>query len=160
VRAVAPKMIARGHGRIINVTGGGSNVPLPFGSGYASSKAAVTRFTECLGLELRERNVAVFALAPGLVRTAMGTHQLESEEGRKWLPYVARQFQRGEDYPPESSAELAVQLASGRFDALTGRSFYVWDNLDDLEARQAEVLEKELQVLRMRFLSDQPADPS
>src|SRR5579872_638983 len=71
--AVLPGMLARDCGRIINVVGGGTGLPFPYGSGYASSKAAVMRLTETLAEELRRAGarVAVFALEPGLVRTAI-----------------------------------------------------------------------------------------
>jgi NADP-dependent 3-hydroxy acid dehydrogenase YdfG len=45
---VAPAMLARGKGRIVNLVGGGTGNSFPHGSGYASSKAAIMRFTECL----------------------------------------------------------------------------------------------------------------
>ncbi len=38
-RAVTPKMLERGKGRIINLVGGGTGNSFPHGSGYASSKA-------------------------------------------------------------------------------------------------------------------------
>ena len=41
-------MLARGKGRIVNLVGGGTGNSFPNGSGYASSKAAIMRFTECL----------------------------------------------------------------------------------------------------------------
>ena len=39
-------MLARGSGRLINLTGGGTGTSFPYGSGYGASKAAVLRFTE------------------------------------------------------------------------------------------------------------------
>jgi hypothetical protein len=45
-------------------------------------------------------------------------------------------------------------MASGRFDALTGRYIrvkdYKGDDLDEVEARIPEILEKDLRTLRMR----------
>jgi hypothetical protein len=43
--------------------------------------------------------------------------------------------------PPEKAAHLAVELASGRFDALTGRVFYATEDLDETEAKIASILE-------------------
>ena len=59
-------MVARGHGRIINV----SSVAGLLASGtYASAKAYVTTFSESLASQLAGTGVGVTALLPGYVRT-------------------------------------------------------------------------------------------
>jgi NAD(P)-dependent dehydrogenase (short-subunit alcohol dehydrogenase family) len=145
-------MVARGRGRVINLIGGGTGQPFPHGSGYASSKAAVMRFTETVAAELRQAGhpMAVFALGPGLVRTALTEHQAESSEGRRWLPQTAAAFAAGRDVPPERAARLAVALASGRFDRLSGRAFSVEDDLEALLANQDEILRGDGKTLRFR----------
>jgi NAD(P)-dependent dehydrogenase (short-subunit alcohol dehydrogenase family) len=152
-REVVPGMVARGKGRVINLIGGGTDTPLPYGSGYAASKAAVMRLTETLAVELKEHGVMVFALRPGFVRTDMSEYQL-TEENRRWLPYTAQRFEEGKNSPPTLAANLAVEFASGRFDALTGRDIrvkdYKGDDLDEVEAQIPEILEKDLRTLRMR----------
>lgn len=152
-REVVPGMVARGKGRVINLIGGGTDLPLPYGSAYASSKAAVMRFTETLAVELMQHGVMVFALRPGFVRTAMSEYQL-TEENRRWLPDTAQRFEEKKDVPPTEAANLAVEFASGRFDALSGRYIrvndYKGDDLDQVEAQIPEILEKDLRTLRMR----------
>ena len=61
-------MIARSRGRIINMTGGGTATSFPSGSGYATSKAGLLRFTECVSDTLAGSGVLVFAMDPGLVQ--------------------------------------------------------------------------------------------
>jgi NAD(P)-dependent dehydrogenase (short-subunit alcohol dehydrogenase family) len=111
------------------------------------------RFTETLAAELQEDGVMVFALRPGFVRTAMSEYQL-TEEGRRWLPNTAQRFAEEKNVPPTLAANLAVELASGRFDALTGRYVrvkdYKGDDLDEVEAQIPEILEQDLRTLRMR----------
>jgi NAD(P)-dependent dehydrogenase (short-subunit alcohol dehydrogenase family) len=152
-RAVMPGMVARKKGRIINLIGGGADAPLPYGSAYATAKTAVMRFTETLAVEAKEHGVYVFALRPGFVRTTMSEYQL-TEEGRRWLPHTAQRFEEDKDVPPNVPAELAVELASGRFDALTGRYLRVKDykgeDPDQVEAQIPEILEKDLRTLRIR----------
>jgi NAD(P)-dependent dehydrogenase (short-subunit alcohol dehydrogenase family) len=152
-REVVPSMVVRQTGRVINLIGGGTDFPLPYGSAYAISKAAVMRFTETLAAELQEDGVMVFALRPGFVRTAMSEYQL-TEEGRRWLPNTAQRFAEEKNVPPTLAANLAVELASGRFDALTGRYVrvkdYKGDDLDEVEAQIPEILEQDLRTLRMR----------
>ncbi|MCZ6634642.1 MAG: hypothetical protein O7G87_14660 [bacterium] len=43
-----------------------------------------------------------------------------------------------------------VELASGRFDALSGRAFNAGEDLDRTEERIQEILEEDLKTLRMR----------
>jgi hypothetical protein len=94
-----------------------------------------------------------FALRPGFVRTDMSEYQL-TEENRRWLPHTAQRFEEGKNSAPTLAANLAVEFASGRFDALTGRYIrlkdYKGDDLDEVEAHIPEILEKDLRTLRMR----------
>jgi len=151
-RAVLPGMIRRGRGRIINLIGGGTGTPFAYGSGYGSSKAAVMRLTECVAEELRSAGspVAVFALGPGLVRTTLTEYQLHSPEGKQWMPRIEKLFAEGRDVPPTRAAALAVELAGGRFDRLAGRTFSVGDDLEELLARQDEIIRKDQKTLRFR----------
>ena len=120
-RAVIPGMMQRRRGRIINMTGGGTATSFPHGSGYATSKAGILRFTECVGDSLAGSGVLLFAMDPGLVRTSMTAFQLESAAGQKYLPDIEALFERGINVPPSLAARLSVEIASGRFDKLAGR---------------------------------------
>jgi NAD(P)-dependent dehydrogenase (short-subunit alcohol dehydrogenase family) len=120
-RAAIPAMMARRRGRIINMTGGGTATSFPNGSGYATSKAGLLRFTECVSDTLAGSGVLAFAMDPGLVRTRMTEHQLSSEAGRSYLPNMPRLFEMGIDVPATVAARLCVEIGSGRFDKLAGR---------------------------------------
>jgi 3-oxoacyl-[acyl-carrier protein] reductase len=70
-RAVAPHMVARGEGRIINIA---SQLGIKGGRGlthYSAAKAGVIGLTKALALELAEHGVLVNAIAPGPVHTGM-----------------------------------------------------------------------------------------
>ena len=110
---------------------------LPYFSAYVTSKTALIRFSECLAYELKPHGIAVFAMGPGTVRTAMSEYSLNSPEGRTWLPWFRDIFDEGRDLPPERPAALLVALASGKADILSGRYVYPADDLDRLieEAR-------------------------
>ena len=45
--------------------------------------------------------------------------------------------------PPEKAAHLALELVSGRFDALTGRVFRATEDLDTVEANIDRILDKD-----------------
>src|SRR5215471_17849631 len=58
--AALPSMIARRHGRIINMVSGAAGRATPYNSAYATSKAAVVRFTDSLAEEVRDHGIVVF----------------------------------------------------------------------------------------------------
>ena len=121
--AVVPHMITQRRGKIINLSGGGAVSPLPRFSAYGASKAAVVRLTETLAEELREFNVQVNAIAPGLVDTRLQDEVLAAgERAGVQFARVRRLRETGEGgVPGELPATLAVWLASDRSDGLTGK---------------------------------------
>ncbi|MBU1176063.1 MAG: SDR family oxidoreductase [Alphaproteobacteria bacterium] len=154
-RAVLPQMLARGSGRIINLTGGGTATSFPHGSGYATSKAGLARFSESVNDTVIGGGVRIFAMDPGLVHTAMTDYQLESTAGQTWLGNLPDLFAKGVNVPPEAAARLSVEIGAGRFDALAGRMLAA--PLDDIElaaADIAEIVENDLRSLRMNGLRD------
>jgi hypothetical protein len=68
-RHLLPRMIARRHGGILNVSSSAGFLPIPGDAVYAATKAYVTSFSEALRAELRGRGVSVCALCPGPVLT-------------------------------------------------------------------------------------------
>ena len=133
-RAVVPSMIERGAGRIVLTGSGASYLPGSTGSAYAASKAAVGRFGETLANQLRGR-VPVFVISPGLVRTAMTSRFADD------LPWT----------PPECAPRLVAALATGRFDALSGRYLHAeHDPPEQLEPRIEAILAEDLNALRLR----------
>jgi 3-oxoacyl-[acyl-carrier protein] reductase len=134
-RAVIPRMLERGTGRIV-ITGSGSAY-LPGtagGTAYGASKAAVCRYGEILANELRGR-IPVFFFSPGLVKTAMTDHWGDD------LPWT----------PPELAPQLVRVLASGRADELAGRYIHAeHDDIEDLIRRADEIVEADLNAIRLQ----------
>lgn len=62
-------MLARGHGRIMNVSSMTGFQPTPYELNYAASKAFVTSFSRALAYECMYTGVTVSALVPGVVAT-------------------------------------------------------------------------------------------
>jgi NAD(P)-dependent dehydrogenase (short-subunit alcohol dehydrogenase family) len=133
-RTVIPGMLDRGSGRIIITASGAAYLPGSSGPAYSASKAAVARYGETLANELRGR-IPVFFFSPGLVQTEM-----------------TRSF--GEDVPwtpPELAPQLVHVLASGRADALAGRYIHAeHDDIEDLISRADEIVEKDLNAIRLQ----------
>lgn len=151
-RALLPGMIARRRGRIVNLATSAATVAVAHMGAYVIAKTALIRFTENLAAELVNSGVSVFAIDPGTVRTALSQYVLESEAGKKWLPWFRKLFDQGRDVPPEKAAQLVVQLASGRADALSGRFLGVTDDLPKLLEQLEEVKRSGLYTLRVRKL--------
>jgi len=128
-------MLERGAGRIVIVGSGASYLPGASDTSYTSSKAAVCRYGETLANALRDR-IPVFVISPGLVRTAMTDGHFADD-----APWT----------PPECAPRLVAKLASGRYDALAGRYLHAeHTDVDELVAHIDEVLEQDLQAIRLR----------
>ena len=150
IRAVLSGMIARRRGRIINIVTGA--VPAAYLSPYMTSKTAMVRATECLAAEAKPYGIALFSVAPGTVRTDMSMHSVNSPEGRKWIPWFRRIFDEHLDLPAERPAQLVLELASGKMDALSGLYLTPFDDLDAILHGINEVNADKLHSLRVRTL--------
>ena len=67
--AVKDSMIARGYGRIVNMSSISALDPRPMSIAYAASKAGLVGFTKCVAAALAPHNIRVNAVAPGLIAT-------------------------------------------------------------------------------------------
>jgi NAD(P)-dependent dehydrogenase (short-subunit alcohol dehydrogenase family) len=148
-RAVLPGMLRRGRGRIVNISSGLGFGTCPMLSAYVVSKAALYRLSESIAAETRGTGVAVFAISPGFVRTAMTEFGLSCGE-----PSVERWFEgmfaAKEDGPPEAAANLVAYLASGAADSLSGRNLDVTHDVAQMVTRATEIEEQDLYVMRER----------
>ena len=134
-RAVVPGMLERGSGRIVITGSGAAYLPGIRNTAYPASKAAVCRYGEALANELRDR-IPVFFFSPGLVRTEMTEGGFP--EDAPWTP-------------PELAPRLVRELASGKLDRLAGRYIHAeHDDPDDLAARADEIVEQDLNAIRLR----------
>jgi NAD(P)-dependent dehydrogenase (short-subunit alcohol dehydrogenase family) len=68
--------------RLLILSGGGAFDPMPNVSAYGASKAAIVRLVETLAVELKPRNIAVNAVAPGFAPTEVHTATLAAGRQR------------------------------------------------------------------------------
>jgi NAD(P)-dependent dehydrogenase (short-subunit alcohol dehydrogenase family) len=98
-REAARRMIAAGiEGRIINIGSIASHTVLPGLSAYCGSKAAVAMLTRSLAREWARRGLAVNALCPGYIETAINDAWWPTEGGQKQLKgFPRRRLMEAED---------------------------------------------------------------
>ncbi len=141
----------QGHGKIVNLSGGGATAPLPRITAYAASKAAVVRLTETLAEETRGAGIDVNAIAPGALNTRLLDEVLADGPGRVGSDFYARaQRQKNEGGAPlTAGAELCVFLLSSASDGITGKLISaVWDPWRDLAGHIAELSKSDVYTLR------------
>jgi NAD(P)-dependent dehydrogenase (short-subunit alcohol dehydrogenase family) len=135
MREVLPSMIAARAGRVIIVSAIGSYVVAPNLSAYCVGKAAQVRLTQLAAAETKEHDVAVFAIDPGFVFTALAEQTMNSPDAQQWLPGMVGRLRARKDAPDGDRdlarcAQRCVDLASGRYDALSGKYMELDDDLD------------------------------
>ena len=112
VAALAPKMVARAHGSIVNISSVVGDVPVPGGAAYGATKAALALLTRVWAAEFSPFGVRVNAVAPGPVRTPMISADEIDALGATTL------LQRPAE--PEEIAKVVVFLASPQASYMTG----------------------------------------
>ena len=145
-REILPGMIARKSGRIINVVSGAGCLAFPDMSAYVASKTALIRLSEQIAIEAAPHGISAFALRPGIVRTAM------LEEALPKLPMLQKMLDEGREVSTDVVADLVLLLASGKADALSGRTLSVYDDQNEILRRAEDVVKDELYLLRVRAL--------
>ena len=116
---VLPQMIARGFGRVINITGKSEPEGM---NGAFCAKAALTAWSKGLSREVGKHGITVNCIPPGRI--------MSDQIRRNYTPEY-REWQSGHEIPmgrygePEELADLAIFLASPRAGYITGAVFPV-----------------------------------
>ena len=117
-RAVAPGMVKRGWGRIVNIASVAGKEGNPNASAYSASKAGVIGFTKSLGKELATSGVLVNCVAPAVVKT-----ELFSQMTEQHIQFMLSKIPMNRFGQVEEVAEMVAWLASPLCTFATGAAF-------------------------------------
>ena len=126
-RAVAPGMVKRGWGRIVNIASVAGKEGNPNASAYSASKAGVIGLTKSLGKELATSGVLVNCVAPAVVKT-----ELFSQMTEQHIQFMLSKIPMGRFGTPDEVAAMVSWLCTedcsfstgAVFDLSGGRSTY------------------------------------
>jgi NAD(P)-dependent dehydrogenase (short-subunit alcohol dehydrogenase family) len=121
---------------LINVTSGGAHALFPGASSYQTTKFALCRFTEFIDKEYGQQGVIAIAIHPGAVKTDLATN----------MPADRQNILTDS---PELPADTLVWLCRERRDWLSGRFASVSWDMEELEQKKQDILERNLFKFRV-----------
>jgi 2-deoxy-D-gluconate 3-dehydrogenase len=121
-QALAPGMIDRRMGKIVNVSSQTSGIVIPDHAAYAASKNGLNALTKCMTIEWAPFNVQSNAICPTVIMTPMG--EKVWGDPAKGDPMKAK-IPLGRFGKPIEVADLVLFLASSASDMITGETIYL-----------------------------------
>ncbi|MBD1553975.1 glucose 1-dehydrogenase [Pseudomonas sp. C2L11] len=121
-QAVAQHMIARGHGRIINVCSVQSELGRPGIAPYAASKGALKMLTKGMAIDWGPHGLNVNGIGPGYFKTELNAALVADDAFSSWLVQRTPSRRWGN---VEELAGAAVFLASDAASFVNGHVLYV-----------------------------------
>jgi NAD(P)-dependent dehydrogenase (short-subunit alcohol dehydrogenase family) len=112
VRAVVPRMLAQGGGRIVNVGAYAAQRGAAQMGAYIAAKSAVIRLTETLAAELRDKKINVNCVLPTIIDTPENRAAMPDADPGRWVA-------------PADLASVIVFLASDDARAIHGAALPV-----------------------------------
>jgi gluconate 5-dehydrogenase len=121
-RAVARRMVPRGHGRIINICSVMSEVGRPGTVAYTASKGALKMLTKGMAVDLAPHGITVNGIGPGYFKTELTAPLAADATFNQWLinRTPARRWGSVEELAP-----AAVYLASDAAGFVNGHILYI-----------------------------------
>jgi NAD(P)-dependent dehydrogenase (short-subunit alcohol dehydrogenase family) len=111
-RAVVPRMLGGGGGRIVNVAAYAAQKAGANTGAYSASKAVVVRLTEAMAAELREQRINVNCVLPTTLDTPANRQAMPDADPARWVA-------------PDDLARIIVFLASPAARAIHGAAIPV-----------------------------------
>lgn len=112
-RSVIPQMLQQNAGKIINIASRAALMGEANAAAYSVSKTAVVRLTESMSAELKDKNINVNCILPGMIDTPPNRQAMPEADYSKWVA-------------PEALADVILFLASDAARALHGAALPVF----------------------------------
>jgi meso-butanediol dehydrogenase / (S,S)-butanediol dehydrogenase / diacetyl reductase len=129
---VAPHMIAKKKGKIVNTASMAGKEGAPLESHYAASKFGVIGFTQAAALELAPYGINMNCVCPGFVKTSMQEREAiweaklrGAQDPDEVISGYIKQTPLGRLCYPEDVAKVVSFLASSDADFMTGQAINV-----------------------------------
>lgn len=107
VRAVVPRMLESGGGKIVNVGAFAAQKGVAHMGAYCASKSSVIRLTEAMAAELRTQNINVNCVLPTIIDTPENRAAMPDADPSRWVA-------------PKDLASVILFLASDAAHAVHG----------------------------------------
>jgi len=120
-QAIAPHMMHRRAGRIVNIASGLGHTPHVEVAHYAAAKAGVIALTKTLALELAPYRINVNAVAPGVVDTPL----IAPRRTRAEIEAMGARIPLGRVGQPDDVAKVVLFLASPASEYMTGQTLFI-----------------------------------
>jgi 3-oxoacyl-[acyl-carrier protein] reductase len=117
-RALAPGMVARGYGRIVNIASVAGKEGNPNASAYSAAKAGLIGFTKSLGKELAGSGVLVNCVTPAVAKTDLFKQMTQTH-----IDYMLAKIPMGRFVAVDEIAKLVAWLCSDECSFSTGAVF-------------------------------------
>jgi gluconate 5-dehydrogenase len=122
-KAIAPGMIRRGHGKIINMCSMMSELGRNTVSAYASAKGGLKMLTRSMATEWARHNIQINGIGPGYFATAQ-TAPIRVD-GHPFNDFIIHRTPAGKWGDPEELKGTAIFLSSDASNFVNGHVLYV-----------------------------------
>jgi short-subunit dehydrogenase len=96
-RALLPRMLDRGHGRILNVSSVSGRIPAPLLGAYHASKYALEALSDALRMELAPVGIQVVIIEPGTIKSEFASTTMSHVKKLAATSRYARVYQQAAD---------------------------------------------------------------
>jgi NAD(P)-dependent dehydrogenase (short-subunit alcohol dehydrogenase family) len=130
-RAIAPGMVKRGYGRIVNIASTAGLRGYPYVAAYCAAKHGMIGLTRALALEFATTGVTVNAVCPGWTETDLLTGAAErvaattGRSAQSVLAHFAKSNPQERLIAPAEVADMVVFLCRPGAGAMTGQAIAV-----------------------------------
>lgn len=129
--AVAPGMVARGGGRIINIASDAAKVGTAMEAVYSACKGGLISFTKSIARELARKGVLANCVCPGPTNTPMMDEVAGTgPDAEKWKAALLRGIPLGRMGEPDDYAGIVALLAGDDGAYITGQAISVSGGLN------------------------------